>query len=94
MVGPGSWLANVCDSFSRYVPEREFEHVSERRLYEISQGDFERALELLRERDLPEYEEHVYNAVARAASQTRRVARRSYQSVVHSQTLPIISERP
>jgi hypothetical protein len=58
----------MCDCFSRYVPEGEFGHLSERRLYPISESDFERALELLREQDLPEYEEHVYNAVARAPS--------------------------
>ena len=58
----------MCDCFSRYVPEGEFGHLSHRRLYEIAQADFERALELLREQDLPEYEEHVDNAVARAAA--------------------------
>ena len=66
----------MCDCFSRYVPEGEFGHIPERRLYPISRPDFERALELLAEQDLPEYEEHVYNAVARAASleQTERSA--------------------
>ena len=58
----------MCDCFSRYVPEGEFGHLSERRLYPISRSEFEHALHLLREQDLPEYEEHVYNAVARAAS--------------------------
>ena len=47
-------------------------HLSHRRLYEIAQADFERALELLREQDLPEYEEHVYNAVARAAARAEQ----------------------
>jgi hypothetical protein len=58
----------MCDCFSKYVRDGEFGHLAERRLFEISQLDFERALELLREQDLPEYEEHVYNAVARAAA--------------------------
>jgi hypothetical protein len=67
----------MCDCFSRLAPEGEFGHRPERQLYEISKIDFERALELLAERDLPEYEEHVYNAVVRAAAleeQTRRSA--------------------
>jgi len=63
----------MCDCFSRYVPEGEFGHLSERRLFAISQTDFERALDLLREQDLPEYEEYVYNAVARAASREARM---------------------
>jgi hypothetical protein len=58
----------MCDCFSRDVPEGEFGHIPEGRLYPISKSDFERVLELLRERDLPEYEEHVYNAVARVPS--------------------------
>jgi hypothetical protein len=29
----------TCDCFSRYVPEGEFGHVSERRLYAIAQSD-------------------------------------------------------
>jgi len=61
----------MCDCFSRYVPEGEFGHLSERRLHVISQPDFERALDLLREQDLPEYEEHVHNAIVRAARGAR-----------------------
>lgn len=44
------------DCFSRYTPDGEFGHRPERQLYAISQLDFERALDLLREHDLPEYE--------------------------------------
>ena len=66
-----SLIWRMCDCFSRYVPEGEFGHLSEWRLYPISRSDFERALDLLREQDLPEYEEHVSNAVARAASQVQ-----------------------
>ena len=50
----------MCDCFPRYVPEGEFGHMSERRLYPILRAEFERAVELLREQDLPEYDEHVY----------------------------------
>ena len=72
----------MCDCFSRYVPEGEFGHLTERRLYEISQPDFERALELLREQDLPEYEEHVYNAVVRAASREEQARRSAVEPVI------------
>ena len=72
----------MCDCFSRYVPEGEFEHVSERRLYAISQADFERALVLLREQDLPEYEEHVDNAVARAAAREDQTDHSAVEPVI------------
>ena len=72
----------MCDCFSRYVPAGEFGHLSERRLYEISQTDFERALDLLREQDLPEFEEHVYNAVARAASREARMQGSALEPVI------------
>jgi len=48
----GYWY---CECFSRVAPEGGFGYRSERWLYPISQADFERAVELLRERDLPEY---------------------------------------
>jgi hypothetical protein len=55
-----------CECFSRYAPDGEFGHRSVERLYPIARADFERALELLRERDMPVNEEHVYHAFVRS----------------------------
>jgi hypothetical protein len=62
----------MCECFSQVVPEGEFGYRGEHRLYAISRSDFERAVGLLRERDFPEYEEHVYDAVVRAAEHDPR----------------------
>jgi hypothetical protein len=47
------------------VPEGESGHLSERRLYEISHSDFERALALL-DQYSPEYEEPGYYGLVRS----------------------------
>jgi hypothetical protein len=46
----------MCECYSRFVPEGEFGHIAQTRLL-ANPG--------LRDQDLPEYEEHVYDAVAR-----------------------------
>ena len=55
-----------CECFSRYAPEGDIGHRPQRQLYPIARSDFDRALELLREQDLPGYEEHVYHAFVRS----------------------------
>jgi hypothetical protein len=57
----------MCQAYSQYEPDGEFGHITETRLLSIPQADFEEALGLLQDQDLPEYEECVYDAVARAA---------------------------
>ena len=59
----------MCQCYSRYVPDGEFGHLVEQRLLAIPQADFEEALGFLQTQDLPEYEECVYDAVAKADRQ-------------------------
>jgi len=56
------WL--MCQCYSRYEPDGEFGHITEGRLLAIPQADFDEALRLLEQHDLPVYEERVYEAVA------------------------------
>jgi hypothetical protein len=55
-----------CECFSRYAREGDIGHRPERQLYPIGRADFDRALELLQERELEAYEEHVYHAFVRS----------------------------
>jgi|SoiMethySBSTD1v2_1073268.scaffolds.fasta_scaffold6381530_2 hypothetical protein len=59
----GLWM---CDCFSRYAVEGEFGHRLGARLHPIERSDFERALQLLEEQDMPAYEEEVYYAFVRS----------------------------
>src|SRR3954453_5391881 len=49
-----------------YAPEGDIGHRPQRQLYPIARSDFDRALELLHEEDLPAYEQHVYHAFVRS----------------------------
>ena len=62
----------MCQCYSRYEPDGEFGHIAEGRLLAIPQLDFEEARGLLQADDLPDYEERVFNAVARAAAAESR----------------------
>jgi hypothetical protein len=59
----GLWM---CECFSRYATKGEFGHRPGKQLYPIERADFERALQLLAEEDMPAYEEHVYYAFVRS----------------------------
>jgi hypothetical protein len=62
----------MCQCYSRYEPDGEFGHIAEGRLLEIPQADFDEALRLLQQHDLPAYEECVYHAVALVADEDSR----------------------
>lgn len=64
----------MCQCYSRYEPDGEFGHIAEPRLLSIPQADFDEALGLLEDQNLPEYEECVYDAVARAAVEDLRAS--------------------